>query len=244
MSFEAPLEWSDYHLLYVRVVIAGRECLASIDTGSFRSVEISSTLARELKFPLETTSTIARRHGGREFPLQKGRIASLAIGKWETKDVSIDVAEGDIEAIAAQVGVKFDVILGWGFFGQFPTQVDYPVRKLRWGAPFPASKDDLVIPFEVVNRIPIVTGRIAGQEIKFLLDTGGPMCLLGPPLAEGAAINEKTKNTLRLGGKDFALEFRVKDLAGRSFAGVIGNNLLVNYRVTFDPEKKEIRLGK
>ena len=243
-SFEVPLEITDYPLPYIQVTIAGRDYRASIDTGSFRSVEISSTLARELKIPLEATTTVARRHGGKEFPLQKGRIASLRIGAWEGKDVEIDVAEGDIEAIAAQVKTPFDVILGWGFLGRLPFQVDYPDKKLCWGATPSAKPGSIVIAFEVANRVPVVDGQVDGRSLRFLFDTGAPICLLGPTSAPGVGINARTKGTLRLAEREFPLDFRVKELASRNFSGVIGNNFLLDYVITFDPAKKLIRLDR
>lgn len=245
---EVPLEISDYRLPFINVLVAGRECRAIVDTGSFREVEVSSTLARELNLTLETTTTRARRYGDKEFFLQKGRIDALRIGDWEQKDVAIDVAEGDIEAIAQQVGTKFDVVLGWGFWAKFQLQIDFPTRKLRWGDGEFAVKPELIFPFAVVNRVPLVHGKLSGRELTLLFDTGAPMCNLDPEFADGDAVGSKKKITLWLGGRDFQPEFRVKKLgaAGRPapWAAVVGNNLLLDYVVTLDPKRGQIALSR
>lgn len=245
---EVPLEISAYHLPFINVVVAGRECRAIIDTGSFREVEVSSTLARELKLELETTTTKARRYGDKEFFLQKGRIPSLRIGEWRAADVAIDVAEGDLESIAAQVGTKFDVVLGWGFWMKFHLQVDYPGRKLRWSSEPFTVKPEVAFSFAVVNRVPLVKGKLEDREVTLLFDTGAPMCNLDPEFAAGAAAGAKKKAKLRLGEREFEPEFRVKKLgaAGRAppWAAVVGNNLLADYLVTFDPKRSEIALSR
>src|SRR5262245_56538848 len=131
--YRAALELTEYNLLFTPVKINGQEARALIDSGSFRCVQLSSTLAQSLKLALTRTGKASRRYEGKEVYPTSGGIESLAIGDYERRDVEVDVIEGDVENIATQVGTKFDVILGWGFISQFHMLLDYKRLSMRFG---------------------------------------------------------------------------------------------------------------
>ena len=248
--YHAPLELSDYNLLFTTVKINGHEARALIDSGNFCEVQLSSTLAQSLKLALTKTDETLRHHEGKDLSLASGRIDSLAIGDYERRDVEVGVIDGDVEKIAAQVGTKFDVILGWGFISQFHMLLDYKRRSMRFSArPLAAGASAFSLKYSVVNRAPVVRGSVGpgnAEEVNLLFDTGAPTCSLDLDLAN-APKGAKVSRDLTLAERRIPLEFRAKDLTvirkSLGCVGVIGNNLLSQYAVYFDPDAKMIHLS-
>jgi len=247
--YRATLELTDYNLLFTPVKINGHEARALIDSGHFRAVQLSSTLAQSLKLALTKTDKMLRHIEGKDLSLESGRIDSLAVGDYEQRDVEVDVIEGDVEKIAAQVGMKFDVVLGWGFISQFHTLLDYKRLSMQFGKrPLAAGANAFSLKYSVINGAPIVRGSIGpgnNEDANFLFDTGAPMCNLDLDLAN-APRGAKVSKDLTLAERHFTIEFRAKDLTvirkGLGCVGVIGNNLLRQYAVYFDPDAKMIHL--
>jgi Aspartyl protease len=248
--YHAPLQLSDYNLVFTLAKINGHEARALIDSGNFRAVQLSSTLAQSLKLALTKTDETLRHHEGKDLSLASGRIDSLAIGDYERRDVEVGVIEGDVEKIAAQVGTKFDVILGWGFISQFHMLLDYKRRSMQFSArPLAAGASAFSLKYSVVNRAPVVRGSVGpgnAEEVNLLFDTGAPMCSLDLDLAN-APKGAKVSKDLTLAEGRIPLEFRAKDLTvirkSLGCVGVIGNNLLSQYAVYFDPDAKMIHLS-
>jgi predicted aspartyl protease len=249
--YRATLELSDYNLLFTPVKINGHEARALIDSGNYRAVQLSSTMAQSLKLALTKTDEALRHHEGKDLSLETGRLDSLAVGDYERRDVEVGVIEGDIEKIAAQVGTKFDVILGWGFISQFHMLLDYKRRSMQFGPrPLAAGASAFSLKYSVVNRAPVVRGSFGpgnAEEVNLLFDTGAPTCSLDLDLAN-APKGAKVSRDLTLAERRIPLEFRAKDLTvirkSLGCVGVIGNNLLGQYAVYFDPDAKMIHLSR
>ena len=248
--YRATLELSDYNLVFTPVKINGQEARALIDSGNFRAVQLSSTLAQSLKLALTKTDEALRHLEGKDLSLASGRIDSMAIGDYERRDVEVGVIEGDVEKIAAQVGTKFDVILGWGFISQFHMLLDYKRRSMQFSArPLDAGASAFSLKYSMVNRAPVVRASVGpgnAEEVNLLFDTGAPMCSLDLDLAN-APKGAKVSKDLTLAERRIPLEFRAKDLTvirkSLGCVGVIGNNLLSQYAVYFDPDAKMIHLS-
>lgn len=244
--YRNPIQLSAANLVFTKVQVNGREVLALIDSGSFRTIGLSATLAEELKLTLTDTTKIARRYEGKNFYLKKGQIESLKIGEYERRDLEVDVTEGDIEGISKQVGTDFGMILGWGFLSQFQFVVDYKNLSLQFGdSPVDTGQDRLRINFSVTGGVPVIKGLIDGQEMNLLFDTGAPACNLDAGVAN-AAKGEKVAKEAVIEKTKFPLEWRVKDLSAikssLNSSGVIGNNFLKDYAVYFDTKNKVIHL--
>lgn len=245
--FSNQIQISPYNLVFTKVRINDKEVLALIDSGSFRTIELSSTLARELNLSLAETKKVARRYEGKDLYLKSGRIEKVAIGDYEKRGVDIEVIEGDIESISEKVNTKFEVILGWGFISRFHTALNYKTLSLRFSEePIGTGKDKLSIGYTVINGVPVTKGSIDNQPVSILFDTGAPMCNLDLSLAK-APTGEKVSRELLIGQQRIPMEWRVKDLSvikkSLDCVGVIGNNLLKNYEVYFDPTNKVIHLS-
>jgi hypothetical protein len=240
------IQISPYNLIFTKIKINGTEFLALIDSGSFRTVELSSTLAKELKLSLTETTKVARRYEGKDFYLKSGRIDSLVIGDYEKRNAEIDVIEGDIENISRQVNTKFEAILGWGFLSQYYTLLDYKNLSMQFSeAPIALGNDRLSINYTVVNNVPVIKGLLGNQAVNLLFDTGAPMCNIDLG-AVGAAKGEKVSKEVIIEKNTLSLEWRVKDLSAikksLDCVGVIGNNFLQSYAVYFDTRNKVIHL--
>ncbi len=237
--YKTPIRLTPYNLIFTDVKVNGKSVVALIDTGSFRSVQISSTLAQQLGIPLTETKVTMKRYGGKPMPLKQGIAHSLAIGKWHKEIVPVDVSEGDVESISEQVHTDFQVILGWGFFSQFHTLLDY--KKLMWSfstKPFKHDKPQLEFDFTVVGNVPVVNGKLDDKEVNFLLDTGAPVSNLDIDTFK-LFTGEKTEHKVELGEGSFPLEFRGWDLSvirkTLKCQAVLGTNFLSKYRVLIDP---------
>ncbi|MEW6206891.1 MAG: aspartyl protease family protein [Acidobacteriota bacterium] len=246
-TYSAKMELSDYNLLFTRVKIDDRDALALIDSGSFRAVQLSSTLAQEIKLALTETGKVAKRHEGKEIYLRSGHIDSLAVGDYTRRDVSIEVIEGDIENISSQVKTKFDVILGWGFLSQFHALLNYKELSMKFGAKLLITDANaLRLNYSVVNGVPVVKAKVNNEEVSLLFDTGAPMCNLDISSAQASA-GAKVSRDVLIADRRLAMEFRAKDLSvirkSLGCVGVIGNDFLSHYVVCFDPGDKVIRLS-
>lgn len=240
------IQISPYNLIFTKIKVNGREILALVDSGSFRTIELSSTLAKELSISLTETTKVARRYEGKGFYLKRGQIDSFAIGDYGKRNVEIDVIEGDIEDISRQVNTSFEAILGWGFLSQFYTLVDYKNLSLQFSEiPITLSNKKTSINYSVVNNVPVVKGFIDSRQINLLFDTGAPMCNIDMSLVS-VLKGEKVSKDVIIEKNKFSLEWRVKDLSAikksLDSVGVIGNNLLKDYAVYFDTKNKVIYL--
>jgi hypothetical protein len=237
--YKTPIRLTPYNLIFTDVKVNGKSVVALIDTGSFRSVQISSTLAQELKIPLTETKITMKRYGGKSMALKQGVVQKFAIGRWHKEIVPVDVSEGDVENISQQVHTDFQVILGWGFVSKFQTLLDYKNLTLSFSAkPFDHDKAMLEFDFTVVGNVPVVMGKLDGKETNFLLDTGAPVSNLDIDTFK-LFTGEKTEHKVELGESSFPLEFRGWDLSvirkTLKCQAVLGTNFLSKYRIFIDP---------
>jgi predicted aspartyl protease len=242
--YSNPIENSESNLVFTKLKINGKEVRALIDSGSFRSVQLSGALAEELRLPLTDTETVARRYEGKDLHLRSGRIATLALGELEQHDVAVHVIEGDIENIARQVQTDFQVILGWDFLSQFCIAIDYVHLTMQWSdSPLSLGTEKWKTNFAVVNNAPVVDGMVDGQKLRFLVDTGAPSCAIDTSLA-GESSTGPIRKSATIEANTFSVNWKVKDLSAikKSLGclGVLGNNLLKTYTVYFVPKERMI----
>jgi hypothetical protein len=246
-TYKVAIELSEYNLVFAKVSVNGKEVLALVDTGSSSPVLLSSTLARELKIPLvEDKKSTIRGLDGKTFHIQSGRVETMKVGDYEKRDVAIQVAGDRIENIAKQVKTPFEVILGWEFLSEKYLLVDYKKSVLHLSDdPFELGKGSVAISYSVVNRVPVIKGVFDREEVTLQFDTGAPMCNIDAGYAQ-ATPGEIISREATLGGRKFALKWRVKDLSvtkkSLGNVGTIGNNLLSRYAVYFDIKNKVIHL--
>ena len=239
-----PIESSESNLVFTKLKINGREVRALIDSGSFRSVQLSGTLTEELHLPLTDSEAVARRHEGKDLHLRGGRIATLTLGDFEQHDVAVHVIEGDIENIAKQVHTDFQVILGWAFLSQFCIAIDYAHLTMQWSErPLDLGAAKWKTTYAVINNAPVVDGMIDGRKVRFLFDTGAPKCTIDASLGSENSTGVITKSAT-IENTTFTVDWKIKDLSAikKSLGclGVLGNNFLKAYKIYFVPQDRTI----
>lgn len=245
-----PIEISDYPLVFIMLTVQGRPVRALIDTGSASPVRLSLRLAQELKLPLEPVpSAMVQGLDGRRLSVRLGSVETLELGGVTVQTVEIEVAGDRVESVAAQVGTPFDVMLGWAFLSRYNFVLDYRKRlRVLSHRAIPAPPGPgAAIPYSIVNRLPVVQAKVAGQDVQLLLDTGAPMCNLDASFAQTSA-GQIVSCELLLGGRSLAVDWRVKDLAVTRQAlgtvGALGNNLLGLYAVHVDTRSRTVTLNQ
>jgi predicted aspartyl protease len=237
---------SSYGLVFVRAVVNGRPELALLDTGSSSTLELSPSLAADLAIPLisDTQRTI-RGHDGRGFAAQWGRADSVSLAGYVVRNVPFDVPGDRVDGIAREVGTPFRLIVGWGFVSRFRMLLDYAHRRLEISdLPIARRRARLTVTYDDDHLVPVVRAQMDSMALQLLVDTGAPMCSLSPERAGGPQLMSAERK-LRLGRARVSAEWRVKDLSvirrGLGCDGVIGNNLLDRYAISFDPIAKRMR---
>jgi predicted aspartyl protease len=236
----AALQLSPYGLLFTKVSLNGREMLAMVDTGFSAPVALSSKMAAELKLALEDVpGAVMRDINGRSKNIQKARVATFQLGGLERKNLTVHVIGTQIEDTAKQVGTDYDVILGWGFFANRKTSIDYSNLKMLFNPPASDEKPWLVLNYDSSTGVPTVRGSIDGREIALLFDTGNPAVAIDTGLAEATA-----KFPLKLGETAVELNWYARDLsvikAGNHCEGVLGTNFFAKHRLLIDSSEKKI----
>ncbi len=244
--YSVPIELSPEGLIFTRVQVNGEEVVALIDSGSFRAVQLSSTLAQGFGILLTETRETSRRYDGTPVPVRAGRVNTLAIGSFTQRGVPVEVIEGDIERISQQVHTPFTVILGWPFLSRFRILLDY--RNRRWDfstGPLELGQGKLAFPYSVIHQAPIVTGRVGKDSVCFLIDTGAPRSRIHADFVR-APQGTIIRRELVIAERVLTFEFSVSDLSvikqTLGCVGVIGNDFLREYRVYVDPVQQVVTL--
>ncbi len=103
-----------------------------------------------------------------------------------------------------------------------------------------ASSDETTLPFVPSVSLPIVTGRVGGADVRFLVDTGASLCWVAPEIAKAAgATADGQSESVFAGGKTAA------ETLGRLPALTLGGFTFENLPVTLGevPESKDMFQG-
>ncbi|MBV8689806.1 MAG: aspartyl protease family protein [Candidatus Eremiobacteraeota bacterium] len=238
-----PLRLSPYELLYVSVAINGQKAVAMIDTGSFIALQVSQALADRLRLTTVPSNISMEGYDFGKIRLKLARINSLELGgvKQATKEVAVS---DRIAPVAEEVGTPFEAILGMGFFARRDVVIDYKALQLRLDDR-PDSRGVIDLPLEIVNFAPIVPGSADGKAVKFLVDTGAPTCILDSTTFSLKA-NTFAEREIRLGDRTQGMRCLGQDLTLNKplgISGIIGNNLLKQYAVSFNHADDRLELS-
>lgn len=126
----------------------------------------------------------------------------------------VEVAVGDLSALASRTGGRLDAILGYSFLKDHPVLIDYPANRLtifsgRRGAEPAGCRQRYRFPVRFLSdeeKIILIPGlRIGGTEILARLDTGSARGLLVDAESPAAAA---IRPFLPRGRTDTAMGFR------------------------------------
>jgi hypothetical protein len=97
----------------------------------------------------------------------------LALGQASFRGIRVTTL--DLSEARRGVGLeRLDGILGLALFQQYEVTIDYPQRQIHFldAAVAPASREGVVVPFELQGDAPVLTVDIADIEARLVLDLG------------------------------------------------------------------------
>jgi hypothetical protein len=177
----------------------------------------------------------------------------------------------DLGDLAAIEGTECDGLVGYEMFRRFGVTIDYAKRELVLSEPakFSPPANAHVVPFELSDRIPIVSGRLDGVPGRFSLDTGSRVSITlhtpfgrdnrfverysaGPEAVMGWGVGGPSRGrparfgTLELG--DLKIEGIAGDIhtsdkgafASPDIAGNLGGGLFKRFTLAFDYNARRV----
>ena len=141
----------------------------AIDTGGGMQADIDPSIATQLKL-----ETLGRVHGGdpsglNDRELETTRIASLAFGGAEFRNVTAVIRPQRI----TQDYPNVDGILGFALFTDYLLTLDYPAMQVRLSrGELPVANGADILTFEIENRIPVIEVAIGKLRLKAHIDSG------------------------------------------------------------------------
>jgi len=179
----------------------------------------------------------------------------------------------DLGPLPAAEGVELDGLVGFEMFRRFRVTVDYQkhVLTLTDPAKFTPPAGAKVVPFEMSERIPIVSGTLDGVPVRLSIDTGSRASLTmhspfvkehdlvarysaAPETVTGWGVGGPSRGrparlgTLQLGDvavKDVAADFYTGNkgaFADPDLSGNLGGGVLRRFAVTFDYDARKMYL--
>jgi len=238
-----------------------------LSTGSAAST-LSSELSRELKlqafFGPSSYDPKTNTYGSYT------QVSGLRTSQNESMAWSLNMSLAGLSSLSQDMGIPIHGILGYAFLKGKIIQIDYPNRIIRFipdSAPpdsqptnTAAPKQRVVIPFQITSeiQIPIIGGVVIdGKEVRALLDTSQGVAVAltpeavkllgfpavpekGPPRID--KVSEIKIGALQVGSPRTAFfgKGSGKDHALGEYGAVFGGDLLSNFVVTFDYQRKRI----
>jgi predicted aspartyl protease len=152
------------YLVLVPCSVAGHSNLtAVVDTGTTETV-LSLDLARQLSLPTRPDSATSL---NAEAAASAVSIPDLQVGSLKFKQ--LDGIAMDLSQIAAQLGIRPDLILGMDALASQSFTIDYLSRVVRFG---PAPSFANTAPLLRRDRFLVVETRVVDQSVALKLDTG------------------------------------------------------------------------
>jgi len=179
----------------------------------------------------------------------------------------------DMGALGPVEGVVSDGLVGFEMFRRFRVTVDYAAHVLTLTDPakFTPPPGAHVVPFDLAERIPVITGELDGFPVRISVDTGSRSSLTlhspfvrehdlvkkydaAPERVTGWGVGGPSKaRPARLGTLEIG-DLAIKDIAGDIVTGDkgafanpdlsanMGGGVLKRFRVTFDYDARKMYL--
>lgn len=238
-------EKSDYGLIFTTINVNNQEVKAMIDFGDMHVLQLSSTLASELKIKTGKAGYQVSDVYGNTWDVMKGTVNQLIVGTWAESNVEFTSQEGEMEAVSEQIGTQFHAVLGWGYFSRYFTEIDYS------NATFTVCNnkdflDDTVftVPFiKDANQL-IIKAKVNGQEVNFMIDTGSSVSVVDPKVLGQF---ERDEFGFELQSESFKVNAYEQDLsvlADLEVVCILGGDFLAEWKIVIDPEQKLLLFKK
>ncbi len=263
-----PFELINNHI-YVHGEIDGKPARLLVDTGGVNLL----TPAATARLGLTGSGQLAASGVGEQrVDLALARANSVRVGDAVLDQPVFYVV--DLGRLADVEGVEFDGLVGYEMFRRFGVEIDYQRRILTLAEPdrFHPPAGATAVPFDLDNRIPIVSGTLDGVPVRLSVDTGSRASLtLHSPFARAHELTARYQaapvavsgwgvggpmrsrparvGELRLGNAhidNLAADIFLGDkgsFADPDLSGNLGGGALHHFTVAFDYDAKQMYLA-
>ena len=234
-------ETSDYGLIFTDIEVNNEPVRTMIDFGYFHQLQLSTTLVGNQKLETVKTGYQSGDVFGNIWDVYKGMAATVKIGSNTEKNIEFVTQEGDLESVSQQIDTEFDAVLGWGFFKNYFTEVDYSNHTFTLHQELPSNREDVFsIPYEKNANQLIITARIGDEPVKIMIDTGSPVTVVDKAFRDapdGSLFN------FQLADQDIGLIAYQQDLSvltDLEIVAVLGGDFLRQWRIIIDPTENKL----
>lgn len=229
-------EKSPYGLIFTKLMLEGKEVNTMIDFGDPNILQISSSLVDKLKMPVTATGAKARFISGEEFDINAGIVDQITIGKKVYEHLNFSSSLNEMESVSKQIGTTFNASIGWGYFKQYHTVMDYKNQKFElYDMPYTKQRAEASIPFSKGASHLILPITVNQKKVYATIDTGSSVSVIDKALYEELG---QTSFSMKIGDKKFDQQFYAEDLSVLSDLNIdviIGGDFLSQYRVYINP---------
>jgi hypothetical protein len=240
---EIQIEISDYGLIFTDIKVNGQNVKAMVDFGDMHQLQLSSTLIKSMELPLKKTNTLVYDVNGNSRELFEGMVKEVEISNWIEKEIRFTSQMGEMEEVSQQIGTEFNAVVGWGYFQQYFTEIDYKNEVFRLHKkPFDSWEGWTSIPFFKASGQLLIPVNYQGEEVMMMVDTGSPVTVLDLTKEN---IPEIGPFTFQIKDQHFSIQAYGQDLsvlADLEILGILGGDFLRMVRMVIDPDTQIIYL--
>ena len=227
---------SPYGLIFTTIEIDGEEINAMIDFGDPNVLQLSSKIVEKLMLSIRPTGHKAYFITGESFDIHEGDVDQVKIGNRIEKKVSFSSSPSEMESVSKQIGTEFNAVIGWGYFKQYYTSIDYKQNKFVLYKDYQEPQEVFAqIYFDNSTTHLSIPVTINDMPSNAIIDTGSPVTLVDRKfLAE----NNMEKPMIKIGDKSIPVAPYLEDLSMLSdleVNSIIGGDVLQLYKVFIDP---------
>ncbi|MEE4297124.1 MAG: hypothetical protein V2J20_10990 [Wenzhouxiangella sp.] len=251
-------EKTPYGLLFADISVEDRPVRAMIDFGDPHVLQLATSFIETQGITVESTGQKAMYADGTTFDLLEGQVSRVEIGGEMFESLQFGSSPGEIDAVAKQVGTPFQAVVGWGFFGRRRFVLDYAASRFELGLRECPAGQNVSLPRVPSSSYLMLDGSLAGQNVRFLIDTGSPLnalhsghfddaATLGKPILIEHLTSQVPGRTLSVTLDDWqrSAAFELRDLSALEPLGVqaiLGAPFLSSVQLCHDPADGLIHL--
>ena len=229
-------ERSEYGLIFTDIVVQDEKVKAMIDFGDPHKLQLSSTVIEKLGLETEPAGYKVADLFGNSWEVDQGIAEYVMIGDHRMQDMKFTSQSGEMETVSEQIETTFNAVVGWGFFKDYFTEIDYANSEFRLTETADASRGELFsIPFSAETGQLIIEGVLNTNPVKFIIDTGSPVSVIDPSVKK---FTDSEEITLTLGDQEVKVNVYQQDLSVLSdldVVGILGGNFLEMWKIVINP---------
>lgn len=173
------IEKSDYGLIFTTIEVNGKKVKAMVDFGDPNILQLSSSFVESQKIKVKKIDAIAKDMAGNTFEINEGTVEEVIIGKWKETNLKFQSSPNEMESVSKQINTEFNAVIGWGYFSQYYTTIDYKENRfelskkntskgiIQFSTNYNKNSNYLSIPITINN-----------SKQNFILDTGSPLTMI------------------------------------------------------------------